>query len=104
MCDHIIQSSPLICLAIIEGLEGDGSRFRDCPAQSSHWGSCSVWCKDPKGYCKLINAKCETVQRLPTFRNGSSQAPMQTDGLAPFRSSRLRKNRVFTVIFLMRAA
>jgi hypothetical protein len=29
---------------------------------------------------------------------------MQTDGLAPFRSSRLRKNRVFTVIFLMRAA
>ena len=27
---------------------------------------------------------------------------MQTDGLAPFRSSRLRKSWVFRVIFLMR--
>jgi putative SOS response-associated peptidase YedK len=27
------------------------------------------WCKDPTGGRKPINAKCETVARLPTFRD-----------------------------------
>ena len=33
------------------------------------WGLIPYWCEDPKGGRKPINAKCETVQRLPTFRD-----------------------------------
>ena len=52
------------------------------PAQSSnrevsldplHWGLIPYWCEDPKGGRKLINAKCETVAKLPTFRDAYRQ-------------------------------
>jgi putative SOS response-associated peptidase YedK len=33
------------------------------------WGLIPYWCEDPKGGRKPINAKCETVQTLPTFRD-----------------------------------
>ena len=33
------------------------------------WGLIPYWCKDPKGGRKPINAKCETVGNLPTFRD-----------------------------------
>jgi len=33
------------------------------------WGLIPYWCKDPKGGRKPINAKCETVSNLPTFRD-----------------------------------
>jgi putative SOS response-associated peptidase YedK len=33
------------------------------------WGLIPYWCKDPTGGRKPINAKCETVQDLPTFRD-----------------------------------
>lgn len=33
------------------------------------WGLVPYWCKDPKGGRKPINAKCETVATLPTFRS-----------------------------------
>jgi len=33
------------------------------------WGLIPYWCEDPKGGRKPINAKCETVHRLPTFRD-----------------------------------
>jgi putative SOS response-associated peptidase YedK len=32
------------------------------------WGLIPYWCQDPKGGRKPINAKCETVDRLPMFR------------------------------------
>jgi putative SOS response-associated peptidase YedK len=32
------------------------------------WGLIPYWCADPKGGRKPINAKCETVRDLPTFR------------------------------------
>ncbi len=32
------------------------------------WGLIPHWCSDPKGGRKPINAKCETVRDLPTFR------------------------------------
>ena len=32
------------------------------------WGLIPYWCEDPKGGRKPINAKSETVARLPTFR------------------------------------
>lgn len=33
------------------------------------WGLIPYWCKDPSGGRKPINAKCETVRDLPTFRD-----------------------------------
>ena len=33
------------------------------------WGLIPYWCQDPSGGRKPINAKCETVARLPTFRD-----------------------------------
>jgi putative SOS response-associated peptidase YedK len=33
------------------------------------WGLIPYWCKDPTGGRKPINAKCETVSTLPTFRD-----------------------------------
>ena len=33
------------------------------------WGLIPYWCQDPKGGRKPINAKCETVRTLPTFRD-----------------------------------
>src|SRR5207249_12238246 len=32
------------------------------------WGLIPYWCKDPAGGRKPINAKCETVRDLPTYR------------------------------------
>jgi putative SOS response-associated peptidase YedK len=32
------------------------------------WGLIPYWCEDPKGGRKPINAKCETVRMLPSFR------------------------------------
>ena len=32
------------------------------------WGLIPYWCEDPKGDRKPINAKCETVRTLPSFR------------------------------------
>jgi len=33
------------------------------------WGLIPYWCNDPAGGRKPINAKCETVRNLPTFRD-----------------------------------
>ena len=33
------------------------------------WGLIPYWCEEPKGGRKPINAKCETVGKLPTFRD-----------------------------------
>jgi putative SOS response-associated peptidase YedK len=33
------------------------------------WGLIPYWCEEPKGGRKPINAKCETVQKLPMFRD-----------------------------------
>ena len=33
------------------------------------WGLIPCWCQDPQGGRKPINAKCETVERLPMFRD-----------------------------------
>jgi putative SOS response-associated peptidase YedK len=32
-------------------------------------GLIPYWCDDPKGGRRPINAKCETVHKLPTFRD-----------------------------------
>jgi putative SOS response-associated peptidase YedK len=92
MCGRVIQSSGPLKLAIVDGLNVRDSRLSNYPRrwngapsqeflvirQNHHtgersldllrWGLIPYWCKDPKGGRKPINAKAETVARLPTFR------------------------------------
>jgi len=92
MCGRVIQSSPLTRLAIIEGLDVRDSRVHNYPPhwngapsqellvirRNHHtgevsldplqWGLIPHFCEDPKGARKPINAKCETVRTLPSFR------------------------------------
>ena len=91
MCGRVIQSSPLIRLAIVDGLDVQGSRFHNYPPRWNgapnqemlvirrnhhtgevsldplRWGLIPYWCEDQKGGRKPINAKCETVSKLPSF-------------------------------------
>ena len=93
MCGRVIQSSLPLQLAIVHGMnvaEGRASnyprRFNAAPSQDLlvirrnrdtgevsldplRWGLIPYWCKDPKGDRKPINAKAETVARLPMFRD-----------------------------------
>jgi putative SOS response-associated peptidase YedK len=93
MCGRVIQSSPLSRLAIVEGLDVHGGRFHNYPPRWNgapsqellairrthhtgefsldplRWGLIPYWCEDPKGGRKPINAKCEPVRALPTFRD-----------------------------------
>ena len=93
MCGRVIQSSAPFRLAIAEGLDVRGSRFHNYPPRWNgapsqellvirrnhhtgelsldplRWGLIPYWCEDPKGGRKPINAKCETVRTLPTFRD-----------------------------------
>ena len=93
MCGRVIQSSAPFRLAIVEGLDVRDSRVHNYPPRWNgapsqellvirrnrhtgelsldplRWGLIPYWCEDPKGGRKPINAKCETVRKLPTFRD-----------------------------------
>jgi putative SOS response-associated peptidase YedK len=93
MCGRVIQSSAPFRLAIVEGLDVRDSRFHNQPPRWNgapsqellvirrnhhtgelsldplRWGLIPYFCADPKGGRKPINAKCETVRTLPTFRD-----------------------------------
>jgi len=93
MCGRIIQSSGPLRLALFDGLDVADSRVRrvrprynGAPSQEllaireNHetgqrsldllrWGLIPHGCDDPAGGRKPINAKAETVARLPSFRD-----------------------------------
>jgi putative SOS response-associated peptidase YedK len=92
MCGRVIQSSGPLRYGIVEGMDVSESRAHNYPPRwnaapsqdllvirSNHetgfvsldplrWGLIPHWCQDPTGGRKPINAKCETVHRLPMFR------------------------------------
>jgi putative SOS response-associated peptidase YedK len=92
MCGSVIQSSSPIRLAILDGLDVRDSRIHNYPPRWNgapsqellvirrnhqtgqismdplRWGLIPHGCEDPKGGRKPINAKCETADTLPTFR------------------------------------
>ncbi len=92
MCGRVLQSSRPLRLAIVDGLEVSDSRmgnirprYNAAPSQevlvirqnqktgersldSIKWGLIPHWCIDPRGGRKPINAKAESVSRLPMFR------------------------------------
>jgi len=93
MCGRVIQSSGPLRYGIVEGMDLRDSRTHNYPPRWNgapsqdllvirrnhetgvvsldplRWGLIPYWCKDPRGGRRPINAKCETVARLPTFRD-----------------------------------
>ena len=93
MCGRLTQASGPLRLSIVEGLDVRDNRYANIPPRyngapsqtilvirQNHetgersldplkWGLIPYWCKDPKGGRKPINAKAETVFRLPMFRD-----------------------------------
>jgi putative SOS response-associated peptidase YedK len=57
------------------------------------WGLIPYWCNDPKGGRKSINAKCETVRDLPTFRDAyrKRRCIVPVDGFFEWRGIRGQK-------------
>jgi putative SOS response-associated peptidase YedK len=93
MCGRVIQSSGPLNFAIVDGMNVRDSRVHNYPPRWNaapsqdllvirrnhrtgevsldplRWGLVPNWCNDPQGGRKPINAKCETVHTLPTFRD-----------------------------------
>jgi putative SOS response-associated peptidase YedK len=99
MCGRIIQSGGGPRYTIVDGMSARDSRAPNYPPR---WNGapgqellvtsparCRLmrcvgpdpnWCSDPKGSRKPINAKCETVRDLPTFREALPQARLYRAG------------------------
>jgi putative SOS response-associated peptidase YedK len=93
MCGRVIQSSGPLRYGIVAGMDMRDSRVHNYPPRWNgapsqdllviwrnrqswqvsldplRWGLIPYWCEDPKGGRKPINAKCETVRMLATFRD-----------------------------------
>ena len=93
MCGRVIQSGDPLRYAIVDGMNVRDSRVHNYPCRWNaapsqellvirrnhktgevsldrlRWGLIPYWCNDPNGGRKPINAKCETVRDLPTFRD-----------------------------------
>jgi len=93
MCGRITQKSPpselaLKIVSLVEPLHSHNAppRYNGAPGQEHWvirrnpktgqrtldrlwWGLIPHWCEDEKGGRRPINAKCESVARLPTFRD-----------------------------------
>ena len=97
MCGRVIQSSGPLRLAVVDGLNVSDSRagnvrprYNAAPSQElfvireNHktgersldiikWGLIPHGCTDPRGGRRPINAKAESISRLPMFRNAYAQ-------------------------------
>jgi hypothetical protein len=104
MYGRIIQSNAPVRLAIVEGMDARDSRVHNYPPRWNgapsqdllvirrnrhtgevsldplRWGLIPYWCRDPNGGRKPINAKCETVRTLPTFRDAYRRPALHRTG------------------------
>ena len=57
------------------------------------WGLIPYWCEDPKGGRKPINAKCETVRTLPSFREAyrKRRCILPVDGFFEWKAIKCQK-------------
>ncbi len=119
MCGRVIQASGPLNLAIVDGLDVRDSRLTNVPSRynaapsqellvirQNHqtgersldflkWGLIPYWCKDPKGGRKPINAKAETVSRLPMFREAYARRRciLPIDGFFEWKAIKGQKAR-----------
>jgi putative SOS response-associated peptidase YedK len=115
MCGRVIQSSGPLRYAIVDGMNVRDSRVHNYPPRWNaapsqellvirrnhktgevaldplRWGLIPYWCNDPTGGRKPINAKCESVWDLPTFRDAYRRRIVPVDGFLSGRRSRARK-------------
>ena len=64
------------------------------------WGLIPYWCQDPAGGRKPINAKCETVRDLPTFRDAyrRRRCIVPVDGFFEWRAIKgLRAKQLYAI-------
>src|SRR4051794_40191706 len=106
MCGRVIQSSGPLNFAIVDGMNVRDSRVHKYPPRWNaapsqellvirrnhksgevsldplRWALIPNWCNDPQGGRKPINAKCETVHTLPSFRDAyrSRRCILPVDG------------------------
>ena len=114
MCGRVIQSSSPLRLAIVDGLDVRESRLGNIPRRYNaapsqellvirqnpktgersldliKWGLIPHWCKDPKGGRKPINAKAETIAKLPMFRQAYAEhrCIVPVDGFFEWRAKK----------------
>jgi putative SOS response-associated peptidase YedK len=123
MCGRVVQSSGPLRLAIVDGLDVSDSRLGNVPRRynaapsqellvirQNHktgersldllkWGLIPHRCSDPRGGRKPINAKAESVQRLPTFRDAYAQRRciVPVDGFFEWRAIRARGKQPYAI-------
>jgi putative SOS response-associated peptidase YedK len=114
MCGRVIQSSGPLRLAIVEGLDVSAGRLGNVPRRynaapsqellvirQNHktgersldllkWALIPHWCSDSRGGRRPINAKAESVSRLPTFRDAYAERRciVPVDGFFEWRAIR----------------
>jgi putative SOS response-associated peptidase YedK len=112
MCGRVVQAKEPLAYKIVDGLDVRDSRLSNYPRRwngapsqeflvirQNHqtgersldllkWGLIPYWCSDPRGGRKPINAKAETVSRLPTFRDayGHRRCIVPVDGFYEWRA------------------
>ena len=117
MCGRIIQSSAPLRYAIVDGMNVRDSRVHNYPPRwnaapsqellvirrnhqtgevsldALRWGLIPYWCQDPAGGRKPINAKCETVRDLPSFRDAyrKRRCIVPVDGFFEWRAIKGRR-------------
>jgi putative SOS response-associated peptidase YedK len=123
MCGRIIQSSSPLRLAIVDGLDASDSRmgnirprYNGAPSQElfvirqNHktgersldlikWGLIPHWCTDPRRGRRPINAKAESVARLPMFRDAYAQRRciVPIDGFFEWRAKGARAKQPYAI-------
>jgi putative SOS response-associated peptidase YedK len=122
MCGRVVQSSEPLRLAIVEGLDiGDSrlsvaARYNAAPSQEllvirqNHntgersldlikWGLIPYWCTEPNGARKPINAKAESVSKLPTFRDAYAlrRCIVPVDGFFEWRAIKGRAKQPYAI-------
>jgi len=114
MCGRVIQSSGPLRYALVDGFDVRDSRLSNYPRRWNgapsqellvirqnyktgkrsldllRWGLIPYWCQDPTGGRKPINAKSETVARLPMFREAyqKRRCILPVDGFYEWRATR----------------
>jgi putative SOS response-associated peptidase YedK len=117
MWGRVIQSSGPLRYGIVEGLDVHDSRVHNYPPRWNaapsqellvirrnhhtgevsldplRWGLIPYWCQDRNGGRKPINAKCETVDRLPMFRDAyrRRRCILPVDGFYEWKAIRGQK-------------
>jgi putative SOS response-associated peptidase YedK len=112
MCGRVIQSSGPLRYALVDGMNVRDSRVHNYPPRWNaapsqellvirrnhrtgevsldplRWGLIPNWCNDLTGGRKPINAKCETVRELPSFRDAyrSRRCIVPVDGFFEWKA------------------